>query len=354
MLDAFFKDGGKTRHFTGAFQAPAGNFYNSEEVEIDIVRGGEQIAVAVTDLISGHRFNSDDAWTNKVFKAPVLKEAYALNVFDLLKRQPGMSAYESPDFQAAATAKSLRMGRKLADKIARTIELQAAQILTTGVVTLVDSAGVTVYTVDYAMKNTHKPNAGVTWTTTATADPTSDLSLLADVIRADGLTQPDIIEFGAGAFEAAMKVTTFRDRFDLRRADLGTLVPMQDVGEGGKYRGTLELGNYKFDCYTYSGWYAHPQTGTKTAYLPDTKVIMRTSGARLDATFGAVPRIVPPDSRVLPYLPPRISSSAERIDLWPNAWVTADGEQLIGAIASRPLLIPTDIYSFGCLTTTAA
>ena len=103
--------------------------------------------------------------------------------------------------------------------------------------------------------------------------------------------------------------------------------------------------------WTYSGRYVNPQTGVKQKYIPDDKVIMMTKGARLDATWGAIPRLTGPDSRVLPYLPSRISNSQGGMDFFTNAWYDQQSENLSIGIKSRPALIPVDIDSFGCIYT---
>jgi len=74
---------------------------------------------------------------------------------------------------------------------------------------------------------------------------------------------------------------------------------------------------------------------------------MLSSKARLDLTFGAVPRIAPPEARAMPFMPNRVSGGG--FDMSPNAWLSPDGETLAVSISSRPLPIPTEIDSFGCL-----
>ena len=49
------------------------------------------------------------------------------------------------------------------------------------------------------------------------------------------------------------------------------------------------------------------------------------------------------------YMPPRMRNVRRGMDLWTNCWVTPDGTTLMGGVASRPLLIPTAIDTYGCL-----
>lgn len=339
---------------SGFFQSPAQNFFNSEEVEIDIVRSDEDVSIVVTDLSTGYRMNSEDIYTNKGFKPPIHKEAIALNAFDLLKREPGQNPFENPDFRGNVISRMMAGMTKVDRKIRRAIELQASQVLQTGVVTLTDSAGNTLYTIDYKPKATHFPTASVDWS--GAADILGDIESLAEVVRDDGLQDPDQLLMGATAFENAMKNDDFRNRFETRRIDLGTIAPMERMGNGGNYRGVVEIGNYRFDIWTYGGRYKDPQTGNKVQFLDPEKVVVRSSGGRLDAAFGAIPNIGralgAQGNRLVPELPGRFSSATGGMDLFTNVWLTPDGEQLFGGVGARPLMIPTAIDTFGCIDTT--
>ena len=354
MISAYNQMAAPTLFLAGFFQSPAINFHTSEEVEIDIVRSDEDIAIVVQDLSTGHRMNSTDLFTNKKFKPPIFKEAVPINSFDLIKREPGKNPFEAPNFRANVVARMFQGMTKIESKIRRSLELQASQILQTGVVTLSDETGTALYTLDYSPKTSHFPTAAISWDA-AGATIVADISALCEVNRDDGLSDSDQVLMGIDAFEAAMANTDFLNRFDQRRVDLGTISPMQPRGQGGMFRGTIDIGNYKLDVWTYGGRYKDPQTGNKISFLNPNKVIVRDSMARMDATFGAIPNIgellgINAASRLIPELPSRISNVGNGMDLSTTAWISPDGEQLFGAAGSRPLLIPTAIDTYSCLT----
>lgn len=354
MISAYYQDAAPTAFFSGMFTASPQNFHSSEEVEIDIVRSEEDVSIVIQDLSTGYRMNSDDLYTNKGFKPPIHKEAMPLNAFDLIKRMPGQDPFQAPDFRANIITKMFTGMRKIERKIRRAIELQASQVMQTGVVTLTDINGTALYTLDYAPKAAHFPTAGVSWASATLAQKIADLTGLCDVIRGNGLADPDELNIGSTAWENLIQTTGFLDRLDARRADLGTITSMQARGGGGQYRGTLELGNYKLDVFTYNGRYKHPSTGASTPFLDPGKIIVRTSSGRMDATFGAIPNIgalLGANSRLIPEMPQRMSSSAAGMDLFTNIWMTGDGEQLFGGVGARPLMIPTAIDTYGCLDT---
>lgn len=354
MISAYYQEAAPVAFFSGMFETRPGNFHSSEEVEIDIIRSEEDVSIVIQDLSTGYRMNSNDLYTNKGFKPPIHKEAVPLNAFDLIKRVAGDNPFASRDFRANIITKMFDGMRKVERKIRRAIELQASQIMQTGVVTLTDSSGTALYNLDFKPKAAHFPTAGTSWASATIAQKISDLTSLCDVIRGDGLSDPDELDVGSTVWENLLQTTGFLERFDARRADLGTLTAMDRRGGGGIYRGTIELGNYKLDVFTYNGRYTHPQTGLSTPFLDPGKVVVRSSTARMDATFGAIPNIgalLGASGRLIPELPARMSSTENGMDLFTNVWMSPDGEQLFGGVGARPLMIPTAIDTYGCLDT---
>jgi len=226
MIKVYNQNGSQPiRFLSGFFQSPSQNFHTSEEVEIDIVRSDEDIAVVIQDLTTGYRMNSEDIYTNKAFKPPIFKEAVALNSFDLIKRMPGQNPFQSPDYRANVIFKMFSAMQLVERKIRRSIEVQASQVFQTGIVTLTDSNGVALYTLDYKPKASHFPTSAVAWgLPTATIE--ADISSLSEVIRNDGLEDPNQLIMGVNTFEAFIKDTEIQKRYDNRRIDLGTIAPL--------------------------------------------------------------------------------------------------------------------------------
>ncbi len=355
MISAYISTAQPTMFLSGLFQSPPENFHSSEEIEIDVVRDDEDVSVVLQDLSTGYRMNSDDIYTNKGFKPPIHKEAISINSFDLLKRRPGENPFETPDFRSSIITRMFQGTTKIERKIRRAIELQASQVLQTGILTLKDKATNTLYTLDYKPKASHFPTAGTSWDTATGQEKLDDLNALGEEIRNDGLENPDQLIFGIDAFESFISDPVIQARFDIRRIDLGTISPMEMRGGGGNFRGIVDLGNYRYDVWTYGGRFKDPASGLKVQYLDPKKVILRSSTGRLDATFGAIPNIGSligggaGARSLIPELPGRISNVDGGMDLFTNIWMSADGEQLFGGVSTRPLMIPTAIDTFGCL-----
>lgn len=353
MIAAYEQLATVTPFLSTFFKAAPENFYTSESVEVDIERSEEDVAVVLTDMSTGARLNESELFTNKEFTAPAYIEAIALNSFDLLKRMPGQNSFRQPDVRADAIVRVMKKMRKIEQKIRRSIELQASQILQTGELSLTDSTGAVLYTLDYAPKAAHFPTAGVSWATATTAQKLADLETLADQIRQNSLGEPNILIMHSSVFENIVQDSGFQNRLDNRNFQLGSLKGVERGG-GGKFRGPLSVGAYSFEVWTYNGRYKNPQTGVSTEFVEDGHVIMLDDMARLDATFGAIPNLGQEfglAQQLLPELPNRFSMPEAGIDLYAHAWLTADGRSLNAEIGARPLLIPTQIDGFGCLDT---
>jgi len=353
LIDMYLEEATAPLFLSGFFRSPPGNFHTSEEVEFDIQRDSEEVAVVVTDLTVGPRHNEASVYTSKRFKPPIYDEAGAVSAFDVMKRQPGQNPFASPDYGANATRAAFQIFRKLENKIRRAIEWQCAQVLQTGQLTLVDSSGTALYTIDFQPKATHMATVSATWATNgSTGAPLTDLATLANVVRRDGKIEPKRAIFGDSAWQRFIANADVQKTLDLLRLGLGTVAPATR-GQGATYQGTFWIGgHYQIEAWTYSGVFKHPATGVITPYVSPDNVILLSDG-RLDLTYGAIPIIVPPDQRALPFLPPRISSEGRGIDLTTNAWVTPDGKQVMVSAGTRPLTIPTAIDTFARLDVTA-
>lgn len=353
LIASYLEEASAPMFLSGFFLSPPENFHNSEKVEIDIERDDEEIAIVVTDLAAGGRHNESNLYTNKGFTPPIFKEEGSLSAYEMIKRQPGRHPFNRDlDFAEHALRQSFSMFRKLERKIRRSVELMASQVLQTGVLTLADQNGTALYELDFQPKATHITQVSVTWAEDgSTGVPLADLEDLARVVRRDGKRQPKKLVFGDSAFQRFLANEDVKARLDNRGMNVGQVAPVAR-GEGATFQGWVWIGHYRFEMWTYDGFYKDPQTGEHVAYVDPDNVIMLSEGGRLDLSYGAIPMIVQPEQRALPFLPPRISGVQQGIDLTTNAWLSPNGESLIVSAGTRPLTIPTAIDTFACLDVT--
>jgi len=354
MLRPFIEMAPAPLFLSGFFQSPEQNFYQSQSVEIDLQRDGEDVAVAITDLATGNRYNENSLGSNKEFTPPIFKEVGSINAFQLLTREMGDNPFQTRPFQAKATLRAAMLSSKIQNKIRRSLELQASQVFQLGVVTLVNDAGVAVYTLDFQAKSTHFVTPTAWAAGGATGDPYGDIDSLAQVIRKDGRRTADTLILGTTAQTRFLDNAKIKDilKYDGFYGATGRpqIVPERTGSDGANFLGNITINNYRYALWGYDGRFNHPQTGTSTPFVSDNKVIMLSSKARYDATFGAIPMIAQPEGRALPFLPPRVSNVGGGMDMMVNAWLSPDGQTLSVSVSSRPLLIPTEVDSYGCLT----
>lgn len=349
MLGMYMDEASAPGFLSGFFQSPAQNFHTTEKVELDVMRDDEDVAVAVQDLSTGARSNESTVYVNKGFTPTILHEKGAISSYEMIKRQAGADPFSDPEYGANATLEAFRIFRKLENKIRRTIELMASQVLQGGVVTLVDSAGTAVYSLDFLAKAAQHATVSTDWHAAGTAgDPLADLEGLCRVIRRNGKKNPTRLIFGSDAWNRFMINPAVQKRFTGDGfVGLGNLAP-ETRGEGASFMGKIRIGHYLMELWLYEADYKHPQTGAMTPYVAADKVIVMGDG-RLDLTYGAIPRIKRPDAEAMAFLPGRMSSSSKGLDLTTNAWFTPDGSSLMVSAGTRPLTIPTAIDTFGSL-----
>lgn len=353
MIEMYMDEAEAPMFLSGFFQSPPRNFHNTEMVEIDIVRDDPDIAIVVTDLTVDGRENESTKYTNKGFTPPIFDEKGTITSYDLIKRRAGVDPFQDPNYAANAVEEAFRIFRKLERKIRRSIELMAAQVLQTGKVTLNDAAGVALYELDFIAKATHLATVGSDWSgLLSSTQPLTDVEDLADVVRQDGKQDPDRLTFGKKAWRNWINNSEVQKRLDKTTLALGQVAP-QSRGKGATFQGFVWIGSYRFEMWTYNGFYKHPQTGAPTPYIDDDNLIMTSSGGRLDLSYGAIPMMRQPETAALAFLPPRMSDSASGLDLSVNAYFSTNGKHLKVEAGTRPLTIPTAIDTFARLNTNA-
>lgn len=340
---------------SGFFQSPPENFHTSEEVEIDIQRDGEDVAVAIQNIGDSGRVNENSTYSNKTFKPPIFKEIGVLGAQNLMKREPGNTPFTDFTYEAIALQRAARLTGKLQNKIRRSIEMMSSQVLQTGQLTLVNQDGVAVYTLNFQPKSSHFAPVGTNWAADGSGgDRLEDLAARASLIRQHGHRNPDVVIMGATAWHRFIASDKVRDAFKRDGLGLGQLAPQRRGAEGATFQGYVWAGSYRFEVWTYNGYYVHPQTGVPTPYVADDKIIMLSSQARLDLTFGAVPLIGDPPRDALRFLPTRVSDGGRGLDMTLNAWFQPDRTGVNLSVACRPLTVPTEIDSFACLDVVTA
>jgi hypothetical protein len=340
----------KSMALTSFFKTGPGDITNADSVSLDIVRSDEDIAPVLKDISLGANAVSEEVYSNKQFKPPAYAQEMPFNVFDLLKVQPGMTEYQDVNYQTVLRSKVMNSWETLQNMIMRSIELQASQVLQTGKLSLPGKDGNLTYSLDYKPKTAHFPTVTTDWSD-SNSTKIADLDSLGDQIRNNGLVDPKTLIFSETSWKEFQADSAIQSLLDNRRINVGAIDPRM-TNNGLKYRGIIDIGNYQYEMFTYNARYNPLDGSAKSKYISDDKVIMLPDINDLDfrKVFAGIPVIVDSDPRVSGIMPARVSVPGA-FDFKPRVYTDQKAETMFSEIKSRPLLIPTSIDRFGCLTT---
>lgn len=333
------------------FRTGPRNRFDTDEVYIDIVRSGAEVAIVVepssATQISGPRLQKAMRYVNKKFRPAAYNPGFEFAMKDVGQRPAGVNPFADAQYKVDLMAYMTRTWSLIADKLIRARERQAWQVLQTGTLGLIDETGASMFTLNYGPKATHFPTVGTAWSNAA-ADIRGDLLSLAGVVRDDSGIDSRMLLVGEGAFENMLQNTALKEQADIRRYnDLFKIDPRFE-NSGATAQGEIIIGNYKFEIWTYNGTFQHEQTGVYTKYLETDKVVMLSPDTQFDALTASVNDVIAPDPRIAQFLPGRLPGE---IDATPHAWLSPDGKSITAELPSRFLMVPTQIDGFACLDT---
>jgi hypothetical protein len=337
------------------FKVTSESFTDAEEIEIDLVRSGEEVAPVVMNLNTGAVAIVEDTFDSAKVPFPVYALEKAVNISELMIRQPNESAYqtEKADWLGRLAKRLVSGFTKMTDMIKRSVELQASQVLQTGTINLTDDKGKPTYKLDLKAKASHFPTVTVSWGE-ADADPIADITAVADTVRADGLVDIKNLVMDDKSLENFLK--NERVQRDLKQDGLrlGALNP-KIVGKGAKYYGYIHVGSNLFDIWVYSASYNVFGTKQSKKYLEDNRVLFLPDFDDLDfrRIFGGIPMVRPDTTFDQIFGASKVTIDGA-YDFKAKVYWDEKADTYVGGIKSRPLCLPVSIDRFACLTTKAA
>jgi hypothetical protein len=322
------------------FSGPPRTF-NSESVDIDIIKGKRRLAPFVNPRREG-KIVEKRGFKTRTYKPAYIKPKMVTTAEDILKRDPGTHIY-SPNSGPAAKA-AAELGRNLAEMnemITRREEWMCAQALTTGQCPIIGE-GVDDL-VDFLMEATHLPVLSGTdlWTDHTNADPLMDLKTWKRLVSKDSGIAPNICIMGLDAIDNFMKCDKVigttgggKNLFDMININIGKIEP-SILSESIVYYGYLrELG---LDIYTYEDWYVDDDSDIESPMIPANKILMGNPSARTEKMYGAI----------------RDLSSLAAVPRFPKSWMVEDPSARFVMVQSAPLMAPLQVDAFLCATVLA-
>jgi hypothetical protein len=259
----------------------------TKEISIEVQRGFEKIAVDVVRGTEGNR-NQFGKSTEKIFVPPLYKEYFDVTQLDSYDKMfgDGQISINTFDNFVADTTEKLGM---LQDKIERRYELQCAQVLETGIVTL--NAGTNI---DFKRKALSKVDLGSgNYWTTGTNSPYATLKTAAEFLRTKGKSQGGVFNviMGESALGAFLTNAIVLAQADVRNFGLDAIREPQRNAVGSAYHGRVSAGSWVFDLWTYPEYYTDAN-GNDVPYMNTKNIVVIPQAPKFQLTFAAVPQLI--------------------------------------------------------------
>lgn len=255
-----------------------------------IRREGEPVAVNVLRGTEGNR-NTFSISTDKIIDPPYYREYFDLTQTDLYYRQWD-SALINESVMSDYMSWAVEHLQSLHNKIKRAEEVQRAQFMTTGIVTLAQGA-----TVDFARRAESMPayTTAYDWSLTtgspavSTVNPFVTLAAQCKFLRTTGkVGGGNFIVIMGDSAKAAFDTNTFvLERQKTFNMKLDDLKPPFREANGSAYHGRISAGDYTLDIFTYPEY--RDVDGTPTAYLDPKKVIVIPENPSWNQGYAAIP-----------------------------------------------------------------
>jgi hypothetical protein len=311
--------------------------FNSDTVQIDILKGGRRLPVYVKPTEDGNLVEHSGYATHE-YHPPYYHEKKILKPTDFDTRQPGETVYGyTPPAQKLANQVVTDLD-DLNDDLNRLLEVQAVEALTTGKLVVKDKDGNVLDTIDFGMSADNKPvlPSAEMWSSSAVTK-NAVLRNLRDwntnLLVKNGGRSVGVVVMGSDALAAFIdKVDPDNEISGISsiRVDRGEIRP-ELLPNGVTYVGSFrELGGA--DIFGYAEWYTDAYTGDTVPLFPSSKILMVGAGARFDQNYA------------------KIQNNRALVGIERFAWTYADpkGKADEVHLESAPLLTPYEIDSVVC------
>jgi len=260
----------------------------TEDVSVAVQRGSERVAVDVFRFSDGNR-NSFDSSTERIIKPPLYHEYLTANEHRLYMQVVTAISQGNTTFFRELTADLAQELMMLRDKIDRAVEIQCAQILELGVVSLN-----TLTDIDYKRKAASLVAYNVANDfSVGTVDPSEVLGAGCKFIREKGKAQGGTYNaiMGESALIALLDNTIIKSRQLFVQASIDSIIAPEKQLDGATFHGILSCGSYKCRLWTYPEVH-ELSAGVQTPYINDKKVIILPLQPNFVRAYAAVPQLI--------------------------------------------------------------
>lgn len=262
--------------------------------------------------------------------SPYVNEVITMTPSDFGTRMEGETIYQSSASSQQAQ-KSIQYLKELNDRLDRLEEKQIVEAITSGTVTVANSATGVNYTVDYGMDDDNKET--LTGDDVWGGDDSDILGNLQDWAKRlsnKGYVATDLF-LDLSAANKLIADTTIKALLDNRRVMMGEINPRQIAGQRASYVGSLNAPALSIDIYCYMGGY-ETADDTFTNYLDSNRAIMVGAGVEIQTHYGKIENF-------------NANFIGER---FPNMWAENNGKVRYIGMESAPLEVlrnPNAVFS---------
>lgn len=345
MLEVFRNepDIGRMGFLSSFFKTKPEYFTQGEKIDVDVVKRSIKVAPVITPANTGAVSVSQTDFTGKQVTPPLYAMSYPVEVGQLMKRKPGETVFDvNYASWTAEMQKALLPSFSLMHGMIRvSIELQAAQMLQTGKVTLTDKDGNSAYELDYGLSNSHKIVPSVKWDQSG-SDPVGDIKQGMKAVRNDGYADVTTAIFGARAWEAFIAHESVLKLFQKDVLNIAALDPALR-NKGAEYMGYIMAGAYKLNLMCYNATYEPFEHSLRHPFIDEDKVLLLPDTDSLDyrLVYANVP-IIPTGSIFDDIVPNEVIIDG-RIRYAQRVWHDQQTDVFRAEVKSRPLCLPVSI-----------
>lgn len=264
----------------------------TKDISIEVERMGELVAVDVLRGTEGNR-NSFSKTSEKVFTPPYYREYFDATQLDIYDRVLGSMSSDNAQLFAALMNRVMDRLDSLKAKIERAKEIQCAQVLQTGVVSV--NKGTDIDFNRKAASIVDLTSAGGYWDGGST-DPFKQFEAACSFIRTVGKSGDAVFNciLGNDALSALLDNTKFKSRQNLFNMALDQVIAPEKNATGSTFHGIITAGSYKVQLWGYPQSYdvVNGNTTTATNYIDSNKAIVIPAIPRFKFGHAAVPQLI--------------------------------------------------------------